>query len=95
MLPDTVGSDYRVLVAGTQGFADLRMGGGVTVSSPAGANVALTDLPAVASVVEDWLAADDAEAGLVPQAASLRANRLALLATQAAVTGARMSVRGD
>ncbi|MBU0607561.1 MAG: Gfo/Idh/MocA family oxidoreductase [Armatimonadetes bacterium] len=87
MLPDTVGSDYRILVAGTEGFADLKMGEGVTVSSPAGANVALTELPEAASVVADWLAAEAAEAGLVPQGASLRANRLALLATQAAVTG--------
>lgn len=90
MLPDTVGSDYRVLVAGTQGFADLKLGGGVTVSSPAGANVALTDLPEAASVVADWL--DGGE--LVPQAASLRANRLALLATQAAVTQTRVLVEG-
>jgi len=88
MLPDTVGSDYRVLVAGTQGVADLKLGGGVTVSSPAGANLALTDLPEAASVVADWLAGGE----LTPQAASLRANRLALLATEAAVTGERVVV---
>lgn len=88
MLPDTVGADYRVLVAGTQGFAELRMGHGVAYASPAGAAQHLTDLPPAASVVTDWL-----EGGtLVPQEASLRANRLALLATEAAAVGRRIVV---
>lgn len=88
MLPDTVGSDYRVLVAGTQGFAELRLGQGVMYSSPGGAEQRLEALPAATSVVADWL---DGGA-LVPQEASLRANRLALLATQAAVEGRRVAV---
>lgn len=86
LLPDTVGSDYRVTVAGTRGVADLHLGRGVTVSSSAGAETPLKDMPAAVSVVADWLAGD----GLVPQEASLRANRLALLATVAAAEGGRV-----
>ena len=86
MLPDTVGSDYRVMIAGTQGVAELRLGRGVVVSAPEGAEAPLQDLPPAASVVRDWL-----EGGcLVPQEASLRANRLAVLATMAAVEGRRI-----
>lgn len=88
MLPGTVGSDYRVLVAGTEGFADLRLGQGVTYTSPASLTQRLTALPPTASVVADWLAGGS----LVPPAASLRANRLALLATQAATENRRVVV---
>lgn len=88
MLPETVGSDYRVTVAGTRGVADLRLGRGVTVSSPEGAEVAPSDLPPTVSVVRDWIEGGDA----VPQEASLRANRLALLAAMSAAEGARLAV---
>lgn len=92
MLPGTVGSDYRVTVAGTEGFADLRLGKGVTVSSPEGADVPLANVPEAQSVVADWLRAPDAETCLVPQSASLRANHLAILATQSAFERRRIAV---
>jgi predicted dehydrogenase len=89
MLPDTKGSDYRVTVAGTRGVADLWLSPPrLTVSDPGGADQEVTDLPAPVSVVADWLA----NGGLVPQTDSLRANRLALLATQAASRGRRLAV---
>jgi len=61
----------------------LVMGGAVTVTSPEGADVTVTDLPAPCSVVADWLSGGD----LIPQEASLRANRLAILATISAERG--------
>lgn len=90
MLPATRGSDYRVTVAGTQGFADLDMTANrVTVTDASGDNEALKTLPPAVSVVADWLAGGD----LIPQEASLRANRLALWATEAAATGERIRCR--
>lgn len=89
MLPDTKGSDYRATVAGTRGVADLWLSPPrLTVTDPEGADREVADLPAPVSVVADWLAGG----GLVPQAESLRANRLALLATRAAALGRRLSV---
>lgn len=84
MLPDTVASDYRMTVAGTQGHVDLVAGRELWVTSPRGHAVEVTALPKARSVVADWLAAADREAALVPQVASLRANRLAMVATLAA-----------
>lgn len=87
MLPDTMGSDYRMLVAGTRGYADLSMAGNtLAVTTPDGAQVETGDLPEASSVVADWLAGGD----LVDQAASLRANRLSILATQSAEQGKRL-----
>ena len=81
MLPDTKGSDYRVTVAGTKGYADLSAAAKrLVVTSPDAADEVSEDLPDATSVVADWLAGGE----LVPQAASLRANRLALMATMAA-----------
>lgn len=78
MLPDTKGSDYRMLVVGTKGYADLSMvDQRLTVTSPAGADQAVTSLPEARLVVDDWLRGGS----VVEQAASLRANRLSLLAT--------------
>ncbi|MCC6442713.1 MAG: Gfo/Idh/MocA family oxidoreductase [Armatimonadetes bacterium] len=77
LLPDTKGSDYRMTLVGTKGYADLVMGGPVTVTSAEAASQAMTALPQARSVVEDWLEGGN----LVPQDASLRANRLAILAT--------------
>lgn len=88
MLPDTKGSDYRMMLAGTEGVIDLVMGADVRLTSRAGAGRALTDLPGARSVVADWLGGGD----LTPQAASLRANRLAILATQSAERGERIVV---
>jgi predicted dehydrogenase len=89
MLPGTKGSDYRVTVAGSCGLADLVLAPpSLTVTSPAGAEVAEKDLPSTVSVVADWLAGGS----LVGQEASLRANRLALLATVAAQERRRLRV---
>jgi predicted dehydrogenase len=88
MLPDTKGSDYRMTLAGTEGYIDLVMGGNVTLTNRNGAEKVLTDLPEAASVVADWLEGGN----LVPQAASLRANRLSILATHSAEHRERLIV---
>jgi predicted dehydrogenase len=89
MLPDTAGSDYRVLVAGTKGFADLQLAPPrVTVTDPETAGAELAELPEARSVVADWLDGGD----LVSQDESLRANRLALLATRSAEEHQRIEV---
>jgi hypothetical protein len=80
LLPATKGSDYRMQVVGTEGVADLVMGGALTVTDAKGADVAVEALPEAVSVVADWLNCGN----LVPAAASLRANRLAVMATVAA-----------
>jgi predicted dehydrogenase len=81
LLPDTKGSDYRVTVAGSQGVADLTMSPPrLIVTSPAAADTEVKDPPAPVSVVADWIGGGS----LVGQTASLRANRLAILATRAA-----------
>jgi predicted dehydrogenase len=81
MAPDTQGSDYRVTVAGTTGFADLDMvADRLTVTNAEGAGQVIERRPEPISIVADWLAGGE----LVPQSASLRANRLALLATLSA-----------
>jgi predicted dehydrogenase len=90
LLPDTKGSDYRVTVAGSLGVADLAMNPAqLTVTSPAGADRQVRDLPAPVSVVADWIG----RGGLVDQAASLRANRLALMATVSAAQRRKVRVR--
>ena len=87
MLPDTKKSDYRVTVAGTKGYADLAVAENrLVVTSPAGAAEEIQTFPEPKSVVANWLRSGD----LVPQAASLRANRLAILATLSADRGRRM-----
>ncbi|MGD9494901.1 MAG: Gfo/Idh/MocA family protein [Armatimonadota bacterium] len=89
MLPDTCASDYRALVAGTEGFADLAMAAGtLTVTDPRARQAPVVALPPPTSVVRDWLAGGE----LVAQAASLRANRLAVLATVAAQEGRSVAV---
>jgi predicted dehydrogenase len=92
MLPDSKASDYRMLVAGTRGYADLCMAANtLTVTTPEGADVPVAELPEQRSIVSDWLAGG----GLVDGAASLRANRLAILATLAAEQGSRLEVPND
>lgn len=89
MLPDSKGNDYRVTVAGTRGCADLWSAEQrLVVTSPKKADDVVEILPEPVSVVEDWLAGG----ALVGQPASLRANRLAILATQSAETHERVVV---
>lgn len=89
MLPDTKGSDYRMLVAGTEGYVDLSMAANaLVVTSSSGADAQVSALPEAQSVVADWLAGGQ----LVGQAASLRANRLSILATVSAEEGRRIEV---
>ena len=89
MLPDTKRSDYRMLVAGTEGYADLSMAQErLSVTGPSGADVAVDALPPARSVVADWLEGGE----LVGQAASLRANRLSILAAISADAHRRMEV---
>jgi len=89
MLPDTKGNDYRVTVAGTLGCADLWSAEQrLIVTSPEAADVPVEVLPEPVSVVEDWLGGGE----LIGQATSLRANRLAILATQSAETHERVAV---
>jgi len=81
MLPDTKGSDYRVLIAGTEGFADMTQDPGqIVVTNADSAEVEVNSFPSRISVVEDWIE----DGTLIPQEVSLRANRLALLATMSA-----------
>jgi predicted dehydrogenase len=89
MLPDTCGSDYRVLLAGTEGFADMHFAPpSLTVTDPASAGEAIEPTGEVQSIVADWL-----EGGtLITQRESLRANHLALLATQSSITHQRIPV---
>ena len=89
MLPDTQGSDYRVLIAGSQGFADLVASpASVRVTNPEAADRPVEDMPQQRSIVADWLA----NGAIVPQAASLRANRLALFATLSAENHERIAI---
>jgi hypothetical protein len=87
MLPDTKASDYRVTVAGTNGYIDLiDSPAKLTMTNADEANIEIGDLPERTLVVRDWLNGGD----LVPQEASLRANRLALAATLSARTRQRV-----
>ena len=89
MLPDTKGSDYRVTVAGTGGYADLAMAEDrLTVTDREAGDAVVAKAPDAVSVVADWLDGGD----VVPQDASLRANRLAVLATLAAEQSTRLQV---
>ena len=89
MLPETKGSDYRILAAGTEGYIDMSANSkSLIVTNPDGDEVSVVELPEKVSVVENWLNGD----GLVPQEASLRANRLALLATISAREHKRIGV---
>ncbi|GEM_PF-1732127 len=89
MLPDTKGSDYRMHVAGTSGYADLdMMGKTLTLTNPDGAETAVSDMPEARSVVADWLEGGD----LVGQQASVRANYLSVLATESATQHKRIEV---
>jgi len=89
MLPDTKGSDYRMTVSGTEGYADLVMGSGIGLTNSQAAEQSVEDLPEARSVVADWLDGGD----LVPQEASLRSNRLAVLATLSAQKAERIAVQ--
>ncbi len=89
MLPDTKGSDYRMHVAGTEGYADLSLvESRLAVTNASGADQEIDDLPAAQSVVADWLSGGE----LVGQAASLRANYLSALANKSAADGIRIQV---
>jgi len=89
MLPDTKGSDYRMHVAGTEGYVDLDMvGKSLKLTNPSGVETNVTDLPDATSVVADWLAGGD----LVGQDASIRANYLSVLATESAVQHTRIEI---
>lgn len=86
MLPETKGSDYRVLAVGTGGYADLDCAAATLTATDRTGTGRPVAVPAQGvSVVADWL--DRGE--VVPQAASLRANRLALLATLSSQRRAR------
>ncbi|MDP6380279.1 MAG: Gfo/Idh/MocA family oxidoreductase [Phycisphaerae bacterium] len=89
MLPGTKAADYRVMMVGTEGLADMDWWPpGLRITNGDGADVEIDDLPEKASVVKDWLAGG----GLVPQEASLRANRLAIFATESAEGRCRIEV---
>ena len=89
MLPGTKGSDYRMTVAGTEGYADLSMGtNALVITSPSGADAPITHLPEAQSIVANWLENGD----LVAQSASLRANRLSILATLSAEKHQRIMI---
>lgn len=89
MLPDTKGSDYRVHLAGTFGYADLdHVDKELYITTPEEAEKRIDSLPPDLSLVEQWLDGGD----LVTQEESLRANRLSVLATRSADARQRMTV---
>jgi len=88
MLPSVKGSDYRIMIAGTEGYLDMDMvSGKVVCTNSKGLNIEVT-LPAKVSVVEKWLLKDP----IVGTQESLRANRLAVMATEAAQIGMRVII---
>ncbi len=88
MLPDTRHNDYRMTIAGTRGYADLMADRqlSLTVTDRKAAGTKIENLPDRFSIVEDWL--DGGE--YIGTWASLRANRLAVLATLASETKKRI-----
>jgi len=89
MLPDTKGSDYRVHVAGTLGYADLdHVAKTLHLTTPEAAEAPVNGFPADVSMVRQWLAGGD----LVTQEESLRANRLSVIATESAASGKRIVI---
>ncbi len=87
LLPNTQDLDYRVLIAGTEGMAELIMAPpALWITNARQAGQRIEKLPEMKSVVADWLHGGD----LVPQADSLRANRLAIQATVSAERHTRM-----
>ena len=89
MLPDSRGSDYRVHVAGTRGYADMDItSGAVTVTDGEGADTSVAVAAEREPIVLDWLDGGNR----VPQASSLRANRLALMATASAAENRSLDV---
>ena len=89
MLPDSKGSDYRITVAGTAGYVDMdHASKKIRVTDVDGAEREVEQLPQPVSVVEDWLNGGS----VVSQAASLRANYLALMATLSAERHERIVV---
>lgn len=89
MLPDTKGSDYRVGIAGTNGYADMVFSPpSLVVTDLQSADDPVTELGETKSIVADWLTGG----GMITQEASLRANRLAIQATQAAIEHKRVVV---
>ena len=89
MMPTSKGADYRAMAVGTEGCADMDWWPpSLRLTNGHGADVEIETLPERASVVKDWLDGG----GLVPQEASLRANRLAILATQSAEGRCRVEV---
>ena len=90
-LPDVKGSDYRVTVAATEGYADLfQADNRLNVTDGTAADKPVEMFPDAVSVVQDWLNSGD----LVGQKASLRANLLAVTATEAADSHRRVAVPG-
>lgn len=87
LLPCSKGNDYRALAVGTEGYAELDLAASrLTVTDRNGEGRAAPVPARGLSVVADWL--DRGE--LVPQEASLRANRLSLLATLSSQRRARI-----
>lgn len=97
VMPPGSGSDYRLDVMGTKGQADLRFGKSLSVLVEAGEKtIGPEDLDTPVSVVADWLRSlDERTEPLVPDAASLRASRIACLAKQAADEGRMVTIGAD
>ena len=89
MLPDTKGTDYRVHIAGTLGFADLDHGSKyLQMTNADGDGKKIEAFPPDVLVVEQWLDGGN----LVTQEESLRANRISVRATESAVEGKRIPI---
>jgi predicted dehydrogenase len=88
MLPQTKGSDYRVMIAGTQGVLDMDMAAGTVFCTNQESVGMKVPLPERMSVVETWLKGSP----IVNTEHSLRANRIAVIATESAITGKKIVI---
>jgi len=89
MLPDIKSSDYRVLVAGTDGTIDMiQSPPQIIMTNKNGKDQTFSEFPEPVSIVENWLC----QGNIISQKESLRSNRLAVLATLSAQQKQRMEV---
>ena len=91
VLPDGCRNDYRLDVVGTEGQIEFRLGKYIRLQKEGNTveDFPLAELPANRSVVKDWLESlhDASASPLVPDAASIRANRIACLTQKSADKG--------
>lgn len=88
MLPDTKSGDYRALVVGTEGYADLDLESATVKYTNKYYSEKIFPLKGNTSIVADWINGGT----LINQRDSIHANRLAILATMAAENKERLDI---